>query len=101
VDRDSAGQISGLDHETEHMHQIETLMHIAIEEARISLREGNSGFGAVITKGRDVISKAHDTDKTSGDPTQHAEIPKLRFSRNYDKLRPYSNYCEEMIILDA
>jgi len=53
-------------------------MHIAIEEARISLREGNSGFGAVITKGRDVISKAHDTDKTSGDPTQHAEMKVIR-----------------------
>ncbi len=26
--------------------------------------------------------------------------PKLRFTRNYDKLRPHSNYCEEMIILD-
>lgn len=26
--------------------------------------------------------------------------PKLRFSRNYDRLRPYSAYCEEMIILD-
>lgn len=26
--------------------------------------------------------------------------PKLRFTRNYDKLRPRSNYCEEMIIFD-
>ena len=26
--------------------------------------------------------------------------PKLRFTRNYDKLRPYTPYCEEMIILD-
>lgn len=25
---------------------------------------------------------------------------KLRFSRNYDKLRPYCDYCEEMIILE-
>lgn len=25
--------------------------------------------------------------------------PRLRFSRNYDKLRPYSSYCEEMISL--
>ncbi len=23
--------------------------------------------------------------------------PKLRFSRNYDKFRPHSTYCEEMI----
>ncbi|CAB1055925.1 hypothetical protein D1BOALGB6SA_659 [Olavius sp. associated proteobacterium Delta 1] len=53
-------------------------MRLAIEEARVSLREGNSGFGAVIIKGRDVISKAHDTDKTSGDPTQHAEMNVIR-----------------------
>ena len=26
--------------------------------------------------------------------------PKLRFTRNYDKLRPHTPYCEEMIILD-
>lgn len=25
---------------------------------------------------------------------------KLRFSRNYEKLRPYADYCEEMIILE-
>jgi tRNA(adenine34) deaminase len=25
---------------------------------------------------------------------------RLRFERNYDKLRPYSDYCEEMIILE-
>ncbi len=60
------------------MYNLEKLMRVAIEEARISLREGNSGFGAVIIKGRDVISKAHDTDKTSGDPTQHAEMNVVR-----------------------
>ena len=26
--------------------------------------------------------------------------PRLRFSRNYEKLRPYSPYCEEMITLE-
>ncbi len=26
--------------------------------------------------------------------------PQLSFTRNYDKLRPYTPYCEEMIILD-
>jgi tRNA(Arg) A34 adenosine deaminase TadA len=60
------------------MHKIEKLMHIAIEEARASLREGNSGFGAVIIKGPDIIAKAHDTDKTTGDPTQHAEMNVIR-----------------------
>jgi hypothetical protein len=27
--------------------------------------------------------------------------PRLRFSRNYEKLRPYVAYCEEMICLDS
>ena len=26
--------------------------------------------------------------------------PKLRFTRNYDKLRPHTPYCEEMIVFD-
>jgi hypothetical protein len=26
--------------------------------------------------------------------------PRLRFSRNYDVLRPYAPYCEEMITLE-
>jgi len=56
----------------------ERFMRIAIEEARASLKEGNSGFGAVILQGHDVISKAHDTDKTSGDPTEHAEMNAIR-----------------------
>ena len=53
-------------------------MRAAIEEAKTSLKEGNSGFGALIAKGSEVIAKAHDTDKTSGDPTRHAEIDVIR-----------------------
>jgi tRNA(adenine34) deaminase len=60
------------------MDKYEKLMQIAIEEARISLREGNSGFGAVIAKGDDVICKAHDQDSTTGDPTAHAEMNVIR-----------------------
>ena len=51
---------------------------IAIEEAKVSLREGNSGFGAVIVKDNNVISKAHDTDTTLKDPTAHAELSAIR-----------------------
>lgn len=60
------------------MDNNEKLMHLALEEARISLREGNSGFGAVLSKGGDVIAKAHDTDSTTGDPTAHAEMNVIR-----------------------
>lgn len=53
---------------------------IAIEEAKKSLRDGNSGFGAVIVRDNNLISKAHDTDSTSKDPTSHAEINAIRFA---------------------
>lgn len=53
-------------------------MDIAINEAKKSLQEGNSGFGAVIIKDNVLVSKAHDTDNTSKDPTAHAEINVIR-----------------------
>lgn len=51
---------------------------IAIEEAKLSLRGGNSGFGAVVVKNNILIAKAHDTNKSSKDPTAHAEINAIR-----------------------
>lgn len=53
-------------------------MRTAIAEAQCSLRENNSGFGAVIIRGDQIISQAHDTDTTSGDPTAHAEMSAIR-----------------------
>ena len=53
-------------------------MVIAIEEAKISLREGNCGFGAVIAKNNELIAKAHDTEKTLGDSSAHAEMTVIR-----------------------
>lgn len=53
-------------------------MAVALEEARQSLREGNCGFGAVIVRGAEVVVRAHDTEKTAGDPTAHAELTAIR-----------------------
>lgn len=53
-------------------------MKAAIREACVSLREGNHGFGAIIVKGSEVITLAHDQDKTNNDPTSHAEMNALR-----------------------
>lgn len=89
-------------------------MRLAIDEARMSLREGNCGFGAVIVKDDRLVAKARDAEKTDADPTAHAEItairmasakwagiyPGLRFTRNYERLRPHAPYCEEIIRLD-
>lgn len=42
------------------------------------MREGNSGFGAVIAKDGEIIAQAHDTDTTDNDPTAHAEIKAIK-----------------------
>ena len=55
-------------------------IEVAIEEAKNSLREGNSGFGAVVIKNNVLVSKAHDTDTVSKDPTAHAEINAIRLA---------------------
>lgn len=53
-------------------------MRLAVEQARISLREGNKGFGVVIVKDGSVISLAHDGECTENDPTSHAELNAIR-----------------------
>lgn len=50
----------------------------AIEEAKKSLKKGNHGFGAAIIKNNELISTGYDTDKSSNDPTSHAEINVIR-----------------------
>jgi len=54
--------------------ELSKCMKLAIEEAKISLREGNNGFGAVIIRDGQIISSAHDKEDTENDPTSHAEI---------------------------
>lgn len=53
-------------------------MLIAVQEAEHSLREGNCGFGAVIVKGGEIVSQAHDTEKTARDSAAHAELTAIR-----------------------
>jgi tRNA(Arg) A34 adenosine deaminase TadA len=53
-------------------------MRLAIDQAKISLREGNCGFGAAIIKDGQLIAKARDTEKTAHDATAHAEIEAIR-----------------------
>ena len=59
---------------------LEQFMKIAIEEARLSFREGNHGFGAVIVKEGIIISQSHDRDKTLHDPTFHADLDAIRIA---------------------
>jgi tRNA(Arg) A34 adenosine deaminase TadA len=62
------------------MAVLKAFMRVAIKEARISLQEGNCGFGAVIVKNGNLIAKAHDTEKTIGDATAHAEITAIQLA---------------------
>ncbi len=60
------------------MSFIESIMEIAVHEAKTSLKEGNHGFGAVIVKGNEILSQAHDEEETLCDPTSHAEINAIK-----------------------
>lgn len=56
----------------------ESMMRLAIEQARLSRLEGNKGYGAVITLGDEVIAVEHDTAVTDHDPSRHAEVNAIR-----------------------
>ena len=56
----------------------EKFMEIAIEEAKLSLKEGNKGFGVVIVKSDKILVRSHDTEVTDNDPTAHAEINSIK-----------------------
>ena len=56
----------------------EGMMAVAIQEAKISRRDGDKGYGAVIALGDRIVGKAHDTAATEGDPSLHAEVNAIR-----------------------
>jgi tRNA(Arg) A34 adenosine deaminase TadA len=56
----------------------EALMHLALEEAQTSSRDGNQGYGAVVVLGQRVLSRAHNTAMTQHDPGPHAEVNALQ-----------------------
>ena len=62
------------------MENLSTFMKAAIEEAIVSLREGNHGFGSVIVYGGEIIAKSHDREETDNDPTSHAEINTIKIA---------------------
>lgn len=60
------------------MDSFENEMNVAILEAKLSLQEGNHGFGAVILKDGKVIAQAHDREESDHDSTSHAEINAIK-----------------------
>ena len=56
----------------------EALMRRALAEAARAVEHGDVPVGAVVTRGGEVISSAHNERELRGDPTAHAEILALR-----------------------
>ena len=74
----------------------EQYMKLALEEAEVSVKEGNGPFAVVVTD-RDgtVIWKDHDRQKELTDPTAHREINAIRYlckKLNTLSLRGYTFY---------
>ena len=53
-------------------------MDIALEEARLALKEGEVPVGAVLVKDGKVIAKGHNTRERDNDISGHAEIVTLK-----------------------
>jgi tRNA(adenine34) deaminase len=62
------------------MGKFEKGIRIAISEAKLSLKEGNHGFGALIQKDGEIIAQAHDREESDHDSTSHAEINAIRIA---------------------
>ena len=56
----------------------ETMMRLALEEARKAAEEGEVPVGAVIARDGEVLAAAHNQREQDGDPTAHAEILAIR-----------------------
>lgn len=62
------------------MDSFDNGMKVAINEARLSLQEGNHGFGALIQKEGEIIAQAHDKEESDRDSTSHAEINAIKIA---------------------
>ena len=56
----------------------EEMMTVAVEEAIVSRRKGNKGYGAVVFFENRIVGQAHDTAVTDRDPSRHAEVNAIR-----------------------
>ncbi|MCX5132221.1 tRNA adenosine(34) deaminase TadA [Streptomyces sp. NPDC002131] len=55
-------------------------MRLALDEARLAVRDGDVPVGAVVLApdGRTVLAAGHNEREATGDPTAHAEVLALR-----------------------
>ncbi len=57
---------------------VEGAMRAALDQARLSRRTGNKGYGAAVLLGERVLSCRHDTASAERDPSLHAELNAIR-----------------------
>lgn len=57
---------------------MDTFMALAIEEARLGMREGGIPIGSVLVRGGDVLGKGHNKRVQDDNPIVHAEIDCLQ-----------------------
>ena len=59
--------------------ELTTLLHAAVEEARLGLHEGGLPIGSVLadSQGR-IVARGHNLRVQTGDPTAHAEVVCIR-----------------------
>ena len=56
----------------------ERFIRLAIEEAKAAYAAGEVPVGAVITRGDDILARAHNSSILMNDPSAHAEIVAIR-----------------------
>jgi len=77
----------------------QSLMRMAIEEARLAAAEGNYPFGAVIAlRDGTVVARAHHTQNTDCDPTAHAE---MNIIRALAKSHPPGDFASFYLVCNA
>lgn len=58
----------------------EEFMSVALEQARIAFENGDVPVGAVIVRGDEIISVAHNEREYKGDASAHAEVLAIRIA---------------------
>ena len=67
------------------MNTDEKWMLIAIEEAKLAMKENEIPVGSVLVKNEIVIAQAHNQSILNNDPTAHAEVQLLRKAGKHQK----------------
>jgi cytosine/creatinine deaminase len=78
------------------IHGPHPLLGAAVEEARLSLKEGGLPIGAVLVRGDQIIGRGHDRRVQRGDPISHAEIDCLTNAGRQATYKDTVLYCTRM-----